>query len=166
MAHGRHEVTAKQYCIPICCPCVSHSVMSDSLQPHGLQPPRLLCPWNFPGKNTGMGCHSLLQGIFPTQELNSGLLNFAGRFFNIPIQKILTRQGTSSFSSIVQSSNHVRLFETPWTAACQASPSLTISQSLPTFMFIASVMPPSHLILCPNLSQHQELFQQVICHIR
>ena len=34
---------------------------------------RLLCPWNFLGKNTGMGCHFLLQGIVPTQGLNLGL---------------------------------------------------------------------------------------------
>ena len=37
--------------------------------------PRLLCPWNFPGKDTGMGCHFLLQGIFPTQGLNLCLLH-------------------------------------------------------------------------------------------
>ena len=47
------------------------SVVSDSLQPHGLQPTRLICPWDFPGKNTGVGCHFLLQGIFPTQEWNA-----------------------------------------------------------------------------------------------
>ena len=35
---------------------------------------RLLCPWNYPGKNTGVGCHALLQGIFPTQGLNACLL--------------------------------------------------------------------------------------------
>ena len=34
---------------------------------HALQPTRLFCPWYFPGKNTGVGCHFLLQGIFPTQ---------------------------------------------------------------------------------------------------
>ena len=51
---------------------VSQSVMS--LQPHGLQPSRLLCPWDAPGKNTGVGCHALLQEIFPTQKLNSGPL--------------------------------------------------------------------------------------------
>ena len=34
---------------------------------------RLLCPWDFPGKDTGVGCHFLLQGIFPTQGSNSGL---------------------------------------------------------------------------------------------
>ena len=45
--------------------CVSCSVMSDSLQHHGLGPARLLCPWTSPGKNTGVGSHSLLQGIFP-----------------------------------------------------------------------------------------------------
>ena len=38
------------------------SVVSDSLWPHGLKPARLLCPWDFPGKNTGVGCHFLLQG--------------------------------------------------------------------------------------------------------
>ena len=47
------------------------SVVSNSLQSHGLQ---LLCLWNFPGKNTGMVCYSLLQGISPTQGLNLGLL--------------------------------------------------------------------------------------------
>ena len=51
------------------------SVFSDSLRPHGLQLPRLLCPWNFPGKSTGVGCHFLLQGIFPTQGSNLGLLH-------------------------------------------------------------------------------------------
>ena len=55
--------------------CVSHSVVSDSLCPHGLQPARLLCSWDSPGKNTGVGCHFLLQGIFPTQGLNSCLLH-------------------------------------------------------------------------------------------
>ena len=44
----------------------------DSLWPHGLQPARLLCPWDSPGKNTGVGGHALLQGIFPTQESNPG----------------------------------------------------------------------------------------------
>ena len=55
--------------------CVgAHSVMFDSLRPHGLQPARFLCPWDSPGKNTGVGCRFLLQGIFPIQGLNLGLL--------------------------------------------------------------------------------------------
>ena len=44
---------------------LGRSVVSDSLQSHGLWPSRLLCPWNSPGKNTGGGCHFLPQGIFP-----------------------------------------------------------------------------------------------------
>ena len=49
----------------IMCVCVRVcSVMSDSLQPHELETTRLLSPWNFPGKSTGVGCHFLLQRIF------------------------------------------------------------------------------------------------------
>ena len=58
--------------------------MSDSLQPYGLSPARLLCPWDSPGKNTGVGSHTLLQGIFLTQVSNWSLLlspALAGRFF-------------------------------------------------------------------------------------
>ena len=58
------------------CGCAKFtSVVSDSLRPHGLQPTRLLCPWDSPGKNTRVGCHALLQGVFPNQELNPGLLH-------------------------------------------------------------------------------------------
>ena len=49
--------------------------MSDSLQPYGLSPTKLLCLWDSPGKNTEVGCHTLLQGIFPTQGLNPHLLS-------------------------------------------------------------------------------------------
>ena len=52
-----------------------------------------------------------------------------------------------SIIAVLQLLSHVWLFATPWTAARQASLSLTISRSLPKFMFIASVMPSSHLIL-------------------
>ena len=53
----------------------SHSVVSNSLQPHGLQHTSHPCPWDFPGENTGVGCHFFLQGIFQTQGLNPGLLH-------------------------------------------------------------------------------------------
>ena len=56
---------------------ISPSVMSNSLWLHGLEPTRLLCPWNSPDKNTtGVGCHFLLQGIFPTQGSNPGLPHY------------------------------------------------------------------------------------------
>ena len=49
----------------------SRSVMSDSLRPHGLY-----SPWDSPGQKTGVGSLSLLQGIFPTQGSNPGLLHW------------------------------------------------------------------------------------------
>ena len=53
-----------------------HSVVSDFLMTHGLLPARIFCPWAFPGKNTGVGCHFLLQGIFLTQGPNPSLLHW------------------------------------------------------------------------------------------
>ena len=50
------------------------SVIFDSLRPNGLLPTSLLPPWDSPGKNTEVGCHFLLQGIFLTQGLNPCLL--------------------------------------------------------------------------------------------
>ena len=54
--------------------CWVISVMSASLRSYGLEPVRLLCPWDPPGKNTGMDCHAHLEWIFPTQGLNPSLL--------------------------------------------------------------------------------------------
>ena len=45
--------------------------MSNSVQPHGLQPTRLLHPWDSPGKSTGVGCHFLLQGLIVKVTSNS-----------------------------------------------------------------------------------------------
>ena len=56
-------------------------VVSDSLLSHGLSPARLLCPWDFPGKNIGVGCYFLPQGIFLTRGIKPGSLALAGRFF-------------------------------------------------------------------------------------
>ena len=60
----------------LCVCMLNHSVVSDSLWPHRLQPSRLLCPWDFLGKNTGVGCHSLLQRVFLTQGSNPCLLHY------------------------------------------------------------------------------------------
>ena len=49
--------------------------LCPTLQPHGLQLDRFLCPWNSPGKNAGVGSHCLFQGIFPTQGLNPHILH-------------------------------------------------------------------------------------------
>ena len=50
------------------------SVLSNTLWPHGLYPARFLCPWDFSGKNAGVGCHSLLQGTFQSKGSNPCLL--------------------------------------------------------------------------------------------
>ena len=54
------KVLVTQSCLTLCKP---------------LWPGKLFCPWSSPGKNTGVGCHFLLQGIFPTQKLNPGLMH-------------------------------------------------------------------------------------------
>ena len=63
------KATVRDLSLPYC-EGESRSVMSDSLRPHGLY-----SPWSSPGQNTGVGSLSLLQGIFPTQGLNPGLLH-------------------------------------------------------------------------------------------
>ena len=65
--------TSSFFLIPSYMCVLSCSVVSDSVQLYGLQPARLFCLWDYPGKN-GTSCHFLLQGIFPTQGLNLHLL--------------------------------------------------------------------------------------------
>ena len=66
------------------CVC-KHARSCLTLQPHGLQPARLFCPLDFPGKNTGVGYQFLLQGLLPTQGSNPRLMSpaLAGAFFTI-----------------------------------------------------------------------------------
>ena len=64
------------FCFTFISLCVlSHTVVSNCSSPFTLQPTRLLCPWDLSGKNTGVGCHFLLQGILLTQGLNPHLLH-------------------------------------------------------------------------------------------
>ena len=70
------------------CACWFSLVVSDSVQPYGLWPTRLLCPWDSPGKNNGVGCHALLRGIFLTQESNPHLL------WLLPCRQIVYRWAT------------------------------------------------------------------------
>ena len=60
----------------VCAWVCMHLAVSNYLRPHGREPTRLLCPWDFPGKNTGVGSHFLLHGIFPTQGQNPPLLHW------------------------------------------------------------------------------------------
>ena len=97
------------------------SIMSNSLRSCGLQPTRLLCQWDFPGKNTGLGCHFLLQRIFPNQASNLHLL------YLLHWQADSLLLAPTSVSQSVQSLSRVWRFATPWTATRQASLSITFS---------------------------------------
>ena len=73
--------------------------LCPTLRPRGLQPARLLHSWNFLGKSTGVGCHLLLQGIFPTHRLNPGLPRCRQTLYHLSHQgspmtlKVLFKQG-------------------------------------------------------------------------
>ena len=71
--------------------------VSDSFRPHQLQRHRLLCPWNSPGKNTGVGCHSLLQGIVQTQGWNPSLLHCRQILYHLTHEGSPSRQETRDF---------------------------------------------------------------------
>ena len=97
----------------------SCSVVSDSLRSHGPWPARLLHPWDSPGKSTGVGCHFLLQGIFPTHGLNLGLPDCRQMLYH------LSHQGSQSTSEYMQSIcrvYHVKCqtgWSTNWNQDCQ-----------------------------------------------
>ena len=74
---------------------VSQSVVSNSLWPQGLYPTRLLCPWDSPGKNAGVGCHFFPQGIFLTQGLKLDLLHCRQILYNLSHQGIPTEWSKS-----------------------------------------------------------------------
>ena len=80
---------------------VSRPVMSDSLWPHGLQPTRLLCAWNSSSKNTAVGSHFLLLGIFPTQGSNPSLL-YCRQILDHLSQQGSPFQGLSCTKSMVE----------------------------------------------------------------
>ena len=127
-----------------------------SLWSHGLQLSSLLCPWNCPGMNTGMGCHCLLQGIFLTQGLSPPLQH---RQMNSSPPNYLGRPEKGLLLLFVKSLSWVQLFVTPWTAACQDTLSIT-SHSLLKFMSIESMV-LTHLIPCHPLLLLPSIFPSI-----
>ena len=94
---------------------LSCSDLSSSLRPHELKRISLLCSWNIPGKNTGVGCHFLLEVIFPTQGLNLHLLCLLHcRWIHYP----LNHQGNTFYFNV--------LLDFPFvpTSSCLSSPLL------------------------------------------
>ena len=123
----------------------SRSVMSDSLRPHGLQPKRLLCSRDFPGKNTGVGCHFLLQEIFPIRD-QTQVSRIADRLFTV----WATREVICPYTKLLQYIGHVpyTIYYIPivylWLEICiSKSPSPILSLPLP---------PPSPVCPCIYMS--------------
>ena len=118
--------------------------MVDSVQPHRWKPTRLPCPWDSPGKNTGVGCHFLLQCVKVKSESQvvqscptlSDPMDYSlpGSSIHGIFQAKVLEWVAISFSSArklkvkVNSLSHVRLLATPWTAAYQALPSMGFSR--------------------------------------
>ena len=155
--------------------CVAFPFSRGSSQPRDFEPRSPSLPVDsLPAepegkpKNTGVGSLTLLQQIFPTQESNQGLLHFKWilyqlRYLGSPtIYKSLSKSihHEIQFSS-VQLFSHVRLFATPWTAASQASLSITNFRSSPKLMSIESAMPSNHLILGHPLLLLPSIFRSI-----
>ena len=102
--------------------------MSDSLWPHRLQPSRFLCPREFPGKNTGKGCHFLLQRIFLTHGSNLHLLHLLYWQVDSLAAKPPDWLYTFLIFCCVQSLSCVWLFATLWTVAHQCPPFMYFSR--------------------------------------
>ena len=121
-----------------------------------------------------MGCHCLLPGIFLTQgwlnpcilrilhwQAASSLLCYLGSPKLAAVLNIWQVKLLESFSCCCSVTSHVWVFVTPWTAACQASLSFTISQSLLKLMSIDSVRPSNYLILCNPLHLLLSIFPSI-----
>ena len=93
------------------CAVFSHSVVSNSLWSHGL-----FCPWDFPGKNTGVDCHFLLQGIFPTQGSNPGLVHCRQILYIW-----ITREALANFFAEINNLNTRIDLEIQWIQSSQQS---------------------------------------------
>ena len=91
----------------------SHSVVPDSLWPHRLYPTRLLHPWNFPDKSTGVGCHFLPQEIFLTQGSNLGLPHCRQMLYHMSHQgsQTCTKKGHGHSLVVCCQSNPLQLSE-------------------------------------------------------
>ena len=149
-----------QELVPQLCPtpCDPVDCSTPGLPVHHQLPDftRVLCPWGFPGKNTADGCHSLLQGIFPTRGWDLSLLCCRQILYH------LSHQG-SLFSPVAQSC------PTLCDPVDCSTPGLPVHHQLPEFTqthvhSVSDANQPSHPLSSPslpafNLSQHQGIFQ-------
>ena len=124
--HSKNHCLCMDVMHSYCC-LVTKSCLT-LLRPHELKPVRLLCPWDFPGKNTWVGCHFLLRGISPPRDqTHIPCVSCIGR-------RILYHWASKEAYIIherkvkVKLLSRVWLFATPWTVAYQAPPSMGFSR--------------------------------------
>ena len=144
----------------MCWAMLSCSVRSKSLRLHGLQPASFLCPWDFPGKTTGVGCHSLLHRVFPTQGSNPGLLHCRQILYQ------LSSQGTLNFFYILQFKpefcNEFMIWATVSSKFCfcwlyRASPFLAAKNKI-NLIFILTIW------WCPRVELSLMLLEEGVCY--
>ena len=117
--------------IHVCACMLSHSAVSGSLPPHGLQPAGLLCPWNFPGRNTAVSCHFLLQGNFLTQGSNPRLLCLLHwQADSLPLYHLGSPQTCTQMHSCTHTHTHTRARTHPQHGALPTERSLSLNLHL------------------------------------
>ena len=155
----------------LCC-CIA-SVVSNSVQPHRRQPTRLRHPWDSPGKNTGVGCHFLLQcmKVKSESEVAQSCPTQWAAAYQAPLSMGFSRQ--ENWSGVMSLSDQIRLVAQSCPTLChpmnRSTPGLSVHHQLPEFTQthvhrVSDAIQPSHPLsstspLAPNPSQHQSLFQ-------
>ena len=165
---GRGKRGSKSHCTGMCAKLLQ--LCATLCSPMDCSPPGSSVHWDSLDKSTGVGCHFLLQGIFPTLGSNLSLLHLLHwQADSLPLSHL----GSWTYHVVVvQSPSPVQILVTPWTAACQASLSFAISWSLLKLISIEIVMPSNHLILCcpllplPSIFPRIRVFSESALHIR
>ena len=164
---GRGKRGSKSHCACVCAKWIQ--LYATLCSPMDCSPPGSSVHWDSLGKNTGVGCHFLLQGIFPTLGSNLSLLYLLHwQADSLPLSHL----GSWTHHVVVQLLSPVQILMTPWDAACQASLSFTISWSLLKLISFEIVMPSNHLILCcplfplPSIFPKIRVFSESALHIR
>ena len=139
--------------------------MPDSLRPHGLQPTRLLCPWDFPSKDTGVGCHFLLQGIFPTQDRTWASCT-AGRLF----RDWAIREALHSYISVIKISwwglegEMLFIFKGSWREEDNKKKNWETVSKDHAICFLCTCLPPKYPEKCVITAVKQSDQKCRLCH--
>ena len=159
----RHQQLPGNLCTCVCMRLCAHSVVSNSLRRHGLEPTRLLCPWSFPGKDTRVSCHFLFQGIFLIQGLNPRLLYLLHwQADSLPLSTNLCaylgnamKEGESESCSVISDSLQPHGLYSPWNSPGQNTGvgSLSLLQGIIPTQELNPGLPHCRWILYPLTHQ-------------